>query len=417
MSDGDPHNRSSRIRNTVENIEKSNEITEENKEFLLDFKQFLHSQDLSKDRLSRYLYSLKRIAEYIPWEMEHPTKKKLVKLVGEINQSCLWDKEVSSHTKAEYRKSIRKWCEYLETFREDIDKEEMTDFFSVYVKKKFKDPDELPKPKHIAQIIENCNIKFSSLLMLMWSSSARIGAILGTRYKDIRFHSNIATVKFRDTKTGEDRKVPIASAFPYLKHHKENDPLGGKNPEAFVFRPRNSQDPENQLSYNAVTGAIDRAVEKADLPAHIGFSPHNWRRGRISDLARKNYSETLICKLSGHSIGSTEIRLYCRLASTDVEASIKQEAGLEEEDSVKKEDPLKPKKCPNSSCNRLNKWQNQECSNCGEILSTGELFKKVKTQDTEKEIRKSIVQKESSWDEEEVQDQAKELVEKKLGTE
>lgn len=415
MSDGDPHNRKERIQSTLQTVKTSEKISEHNKELFLDFKKYLEGEGLSQDRISRYLYSLKKVVEEVDWKLSEPDKDRLIELVGDINQSKYWSKEISESTKAEYKKLVRKlYKDYLNAKKTQIDGEQLTDFFTVTVKKNYADPDELPKPRHIASIVKHCErTRDSAFCMLLWSSSGRIGAILGLRWKDIRFHEDIATVKFRDTKTGDNRKVPVASAFPYLKHHKENSIISD-NPEAFVFRKINSTNPEGQLSYNGAKGIIERAVERAEIPDYIRTNPHAFRKGRISDLARKGFSEAQVSKVSGHIIGSDEIRVYCRLASEDITSSIREEAGLEvEEDEVEK-DPLRPKKCANKSCNYLNKWENEHCTNCGKVLETGELFKEVKTKEAEEEIRKNIVKKETNWDSEEVSEKAEELVERTL---
>jgi integrase len=415
MSDGDPHNREERIQSTIQTIKNSEKVSQQNEELVLDFKKYLEGEGLSKDRISRYLYSLKKLVEEVNWELSEPDQDRLIELIGDINQSKYWSKTISESTKAEYKKLVRKlYKDYLDTKKTEIDGEELTNFFNITVKKNYADPDELPRPHHIADLVKHCyQPRDSAFCMLLWSSSGRIGAILGLRWKDIRFHDDIATVKFRDTKTGDDRKVPVASAFPYLKHHKENDMISD-NPEAFVFRHINSTDPEQQLSYNGAKGIIERAVEKSGIPDHIRTNPHAFRKGRISDLARKGFSEAQISKVSGHIIGSEEIRVYCRLASEDVTSSIREEAGLEvEEDEVDK-DPLRPKKCPNNSCNHLNKWENEHCTNCGEVLETGELFKEVKTRETEDEVRKKIIEEKTDIDNFQVRELAESAVEEKL---
>lgn len=414
MSDGDPHNRKQRIRNTLQSIEESNKISEHNKEVALDFKKYLESQDLSLDRTSRYLYSLKTVLQEIDWKLDEPNKDNLIELVGDVNKSEYWDKDISHATKKEYKKLIRKlYADYLESKEENIDGDELTDFFTVTGKKKYADPEELPRPHHIAKIVKNCrNSRDKSFCMILWTA-ARIGAVLGLRWKDIRLHEDIAKIKFRDTKTGENRKIPAASAFPYLKQYKENDPLGN-NPEAFVFRPLNSENPENQLSYNGAKGIVDRAVERTNIPEHILTNPHSWRKGRISELARKGFSEAQIALISGHNIASQEIRVYCRLASSDITSSIRQEAGLKVEEDEANKDILRPRKCPNKACNHLNKFENEYCSECGEAISTSELFKELKSQETEKEMRKEVIETETSLTNEEIKQKARNMVRDEL---
>lgn len=195
MSDGDPHNQTTRIQNTVSSVKSSNKISQENKDLITDFKSYLEGQGLSKSRISRYLYSLKKIAEEVGWKLNEPDKDRLIKLVGDINQSKYWDKEIAEATKKEYKKLIRKFFkDYLSTKSEDIDGEALTDFFTLTVKEQYADSEELPKPCHIAHIVQNCKQpRDSSFCMVLWSA-ARIGAILGLKWKDIRFHEDIATI-------------------------------------------------------------------------------------------------------------------------------------------------------------------------------------------------------------------------------
>lgn len=412
MTDGDPHNRTTRIRNTIQNLEDSPEVSSHNFGVVKDFKRYLEAQGLSKDRISRYLYSLKKIAEEVEWKIDEPTKDRLIQVVGDIQQSKYWEDDIAEGTKSEYKKLVRKlYADYLDSKSQDVDGEYLTDFFTAAASKNYADPDELPRPQHVAEIVRNCpRPRDSGFCMLLWSSAARIGAVLGLRWKDVGFHGDIATVKFRDTKTGGDRKVPVASAFPYLKRHKERDVLGD-NLEAFVFRCVSSTDPEGQLTYNGARGIIERAVERSDVSSDVKTNPHAFRKGRISDLARKGFSEAQISKVSGHIVGSEEIRVYCRLASEDLTSSIRREAGLEAEREDLDKDPLKPSKCPNRSCNKLNQWENQHCTDCGEILEQKELFEQVKKQEAETEIRRMIVEKDTNWDDEKISQKARDIVE------
>ena len=413
MTDGDPHHREQRLKNTIESIENSDQISEHNTEVALDFKKYLESQGLSLDRISRYFYSLKFVLRHIDWKIDEPTKDDLIELVGDINQDKLWDGERAEATKAEYKKLVRKlYKDYLDAKREDFDGEGLTDFFTVTVKKNFVDPEELPRPRDVAELVQNCyRTRDKAFIMTIWSTSARISAVLGLRWKDVRFDSDIATIKFRDTKTGDDRKVPVASAYPYLKELKEKD-SEGDNPEAYVFRPLDSK-PDNQLNYKSARGIVERARKRSSIPDHIRTNFHAFRKGKITDLARRGWGEAQISRMSGHIVGSEEIRVYCRLASEDITSAVKRTAGLQQEENEEEDrNPLRPLKC--HDCGFLNKWECENCSRCGEVLTTSELFKEIKTQEQEEEIRKELVDRQTDWDNEKVSQKAKKIVEKEL---
>lgn len=136
MTDGDIHNRQSRINNTIKSLKEDNRVSDKDLEVILDFKNYLESQNLSLDRISRYFYSLKFIVRHIDWELDQPDKEKLVALVRDINQDELWDDERADSTKCEYKKLVRKlYKDYLDEKREDLDGEELTGFFTVTAKK------------------------------------------------------------------------------------------------------------------------------------------------------------------------------------------------------------------------------------------------------------------------------------------
>ncbi|MFB6158746.1 MAG: hypothetical protein ABEJ95_03740 [Candidatus Nanohalobium sp.] len=63
-------------------------------------------------------------------------------LVAGINKDRIRDRELSDRTKMEYKKALKKMCgDFLESKREYIDGERLTDFFSTTVFWKRTDPD------------------------------------------------------------------------------------------------------------------------------------------------------------------------------------------------------------------------------------------------------------------------------------
>jgi hypothetical protein len=186
MINGDPHNLETRIKNTVENIKTSDKIFQHNKSLAVDFLKYLEGQGLSNSRISRYLYSLKTIMQEVEWELDKPDRDRLIELVGDINRNKYWDDDIADATKKEYKKLVRKFYKDYLTTKEGINGEELTNFFSTTVKKNYADPEDLPKPEHIAELVKHCQRpRDKAFLMLLWSSSGRIAALLGTRWKVI----------------------------------------------------------------------------------------------------------------------------------------------------------------------------------------------------------------------------------------
>lgn len=124
MSDGDIYNGTQKIKQNVERIKNSDKITEENREALLDFKDYLLSQDLSDTRTTRYLYSWLRLAPYADFNLYEPEKDDVISLVGKLNQGEVKDSEMAPATKKEYNKAVKKFFkDFLGSKKEDIDGE------------------------------------------------------------------------------------------------------------------------------------------------------------------------------------------------------------------------------------------------------------------------------------------------------
>jgi len=115
MSVGDIHHRESRLNNTIEKIKTSNEISDHNRELLLEFRNYLEAQDLSLDRTCRYLYNWCQLAEEINFNIDEAEKENIVELVRKIHQDEIRD-DASKYQKMEWKKAIRKiYTDFLET--------------------------------------------------------------------------------------------------------------------------------------------------------------------------------------------------------------------------------------------------------------------------------------------------------------
>ena len=85
----DIHNRGGRIKNTIETIHNLENISDNNKKIILGFKDYLYCEDLSLDRISRYIYNWSRMAEYIEFPLDDPSDNDIVGLVGKVNRSLI----------------------------------------------------------------------------------------------------------------------------------------------------------------------------------------------------------------------------------------------------------------------------------------------------------------------------------------
>lgn len=413
MSVGDIHNREGRIASTTSKIKESDYISDHNRQLLLDFKAYLEAEDLSQDRIARYLYNWYQLLEKIDWPLDQVEKDQLIELVGKINQDKIRDKELSPYTKMEYKKAIRKfYVHFWESKEPDFDGEQLCDFFTLTVNTKDLDPERLPNPQTVRKLVYAASCKRDkAFIMTLWSSAGRVGEVLGLQWKDISFKNRkgeeIAKIKFRDTKTGGSRTVPLRAGYIYLKELQDSDPRSGE-PDTFIFR--NKVD-DTQLSHNAATSIISRARDQTDIPEKVKTNPHAFRKGRATYLAAKGMNQPQLAAFGGWAQGSSHLSRYIRLAEADVESGVKELYDMENSDKEVKED-VEPIQC--HECQELNKFEAETCKNCGENIKSSKLFKEVQVKETKEELKTRMIRDNIGLDDEELDEAAEDLVKDKM---
>lgn len=404
MSDGDIHNVNTTLQRNIERIKTSEDFSQHNRELLLKFKDYMFSEDLSKPRISRYLYTWHRMSPHVDFKLDNPDKDDLIRLVGKINQGEI--KEMAEQTKREYKKAVKKfYTHFLDNKRDDINGKQLCDFFTLTVStEQYVDPDRLPKPGHVKQLITAAKRpRDKALVATLWSTGGRIGEILGLRWKDIKLGDDIAKVTFRGTKTGGNRTVPMHAGFLYLTRHREHDHKGS-DPEAFVFRSTHSDD---QFSHNGACNVITRAHEHADLPERLKTNPHAFRKGRATYLARQGMNQAQLCQFFGWVQGSPEAAKYIRMAESDVENGIRTIAGLDTTETDD-EDDIHPVKC--HECNAFNTFEATNCYACGTLLESSELYTEIQVQEAKETLKSRMIEQGVGVDDDRLKDLAKEIV-------
>jgi site-specific recombinase XerD/phage FluMu protein Com len=409
MSIGDIHKSQSKLDNCLKDFETLENISEHNRELILDFYNYLQAEGLSTGRIRRILYSWKQLIDEINWKLDEVEKDELVKLVGQINQNNIREKELSDYTLSEYKQAIRKfYVDYMEKKRTDFDGEELCNFFTTTVSDKPVDPDRLPTPKTVENMVKNTDrTRDKALIMTIWSSGGRIGEVLGLKWKDVLFQDEIVKVHFRRTKTGDSRKVPLRAGLLYLQELQEKDERSS-DPEAFIFRNLNR---DKQLSHAGVCEILRKARENTDIPARIKTNPHAFRKGRATYLASEGMNQAQLCQFGGWVQGSSHVAKYVRMADSDVEQGIKELTGLDSGEDQDKVD-LTPVKC--YECKELNKFEAENCSNCGTVLKSSKMFEQSQIDEATDDLMFEIATSEAGFSEEEIKDKAQELVDEKF---
>lgn len=428
MTQGDTHNRKNTFNRIKNQITTSPDISEGDKDILIrgtaeapSFVSYMQNQGLSQSRINRYLRTWKRLCKRVDWQIEEVDKRKLTDYIGLLNTDEICrkdDKPFSESTKREIKKGIRKmYTDYVENysqdldFSEDYDSEELISF-TLTIDRTFTDPERLPTPNTVKELVENATRpRDKAYIMLLWSTGGRNGEILGLKWRDVRFTSKIGKVVFKDTKTGGDHTVPMAEAYPFMHQHMETDSRSSE-PNAYVFRSTQS---DGQLSNNGAAEIINRIREKEDveIPERIKTNPHAFRKGRTSYWARQNQNEAWICKYMNWAPGSQIVRHYCRLAQEDVEQETSKHLGLEtEEQDIEESTILTPSEC--HDCGEINGFSSDTCRECGETLQTSDLYKEAKIQEMREEVKSEMIEKETGKTRDDIRKIAENVVENEM---
>lgn len=421
MPNGDPHHMQNRLDTAISKIENSSEISQQDRELLEQFRESLVTQDLSTSRICRHLQCLRVLAEYTDKGLDITSRRQVNKLVAAINQDKIKDSNLSDSTKAEYRKSLIKFvASFLDTMQyeldvidEKIDGEELMKNITSTVTAKRPDPDRLPTPNTVRHLVENAtNNRDKAFLMTLWSTGGRIGEILGLQWKDLKFKSRsgeeIAQVKFRDTKTDDDRKVPLRAGLVYLKKWEEES-MESSKPESYIFH---NLDTGDQLTYNSAYKIIKRSRKRSEIDSEIKTNPHAFRKARATFLAAKGMNQANLCEYMGWVQGSDQAAVYIGLAESDKENSIMELAGLEASENEEERDLL-PVTC--TDCRELHGFDKEKCTNCGAVLSTSKMFEKIKIQETKEKLKTRMIEKDIGLNDDDLEDEAERILEERLG--
>ncbi|MFB6241730.1 MAG: tyrosine-type recombinase/integrase [Candidatus Nanosalina sp.] len=420
MTPGDIHNMSDRLQTAVQKIRDNSNLSERDRELLLEFKDHLGSQDPSESRLCRHLQCIRVIAEATEEDLLLDSRTQINTVVGKINRNEIKEKDLSETTRAEYRKTLNKYVgDFLTSMRKEIDgidsemngKELMEGITSTAPSTK-PDPDRLPTPNTVRTLVENAtNTRDKAFLMTLWSTGGRIGEILGLQWKDVKFKERkrrqIVQVHFRDTKTGQDRKVPFRGGLTFLNKWKRES-TESRNSEAYVFH---RLDDGKQLEYKGARKIIERAENNAGRDIEKKLNPHAFRKARATFLAAKGMNQATLCDYMGWVQGSDQAAVYIGLAESDKEDSILELSGFEVEQEEDERD-VDPIQC--SECQELNPFLAETCSECGSPIESSELYAEMEIEDKTSQFKDEVIMSETEFTPENINEKAKEFVREEL---
>jgi integrase/recombinase XerD len=338
-----------RFENLKENLEYID--NKENKEIILKFFDKLFAEGLSKPRVLKYGYHLKRISECI--DFETATKEDITGFLSELEQS-----DFSEQTKRDYRVVLRRLFHYL-------GKRELVEDVRTTIKKNRKKLPEILTKSEVEKIIEAArHPRDKAMIGMLYEGGLRIGELASLRMRNIVFDDHGAVIKVRG-KTGE-RRVRIVTFSSLVAKWAEMHPhYDNENAPLWICLSGSN----DTISYRGIDKRIKGAAIRAGIKKRV--NTHIFRHSRATHLA--NYlTEAQMNEYFGWVQGSDMPATYVHLSGRDVDDRILEIYDLKPKDK-NRENELKPRVCPR--CKYINAPVSRYCGRCGTVLDEGERLK------------------------------------------
>ena len=299
----DIHDFDSRLRSAKKLVVKSNPITNENSRRIQEFENHCIAEGLGKSRITKYVYTLRKIAEWLDKDFDKANRNDIEELVNIIER-----KDYSAWTKHDYKVAIKRFYKWLKGRGEEYP-EEVKWIKTTLKKKDAVLPSDLITEDEVKRLVDAAfSIRDKAFIITLYESGARIGEIGAVRIKDVTFEERYTTIMVQG-KTGSRRIIVVAST-PYLNTWIQNHPLRN-DPEAPLWVNMGTVNRYNEMSYPALTKILKVAKERADLNKRV--TPHKLRHSRATFLASR-LTEAQMNQIFGWKQGSEMPSIYVHLS-------------------------------------------------------------------------------------------------------
>jgi len=342
--------------------------SKENKALIARFQDHQFGVGAKQARVAKLTWGLRKICDLAGKPLSILDKEDLERIVAAINR----EKKPAEATKSDYKRCIKQFFAWFED--EDprlqsakIEDQRLAQKFYVYLRKKVKtscpyktiDPGNIITDEDIKIVIQKgCNLDYErAFLVLLHETGMRVGEILGIRLMDIQDKTTHWLIRI-DGKTGE-RTVPVMTSIPYLaqwiNHHPDRE-----NRTAYLWVSDVGKWRGKPIRYNGAVRLIQRCFKRSGVEKK--HNPHHFRHSRAT-LDAPHYSEVILCKLRGWTIGSQQVRRYTHLSGKEAEDAFLRHRGIKSAEEV--EEP-KNVVC---ACGEQNTPESKYCHRCGKALN------------------------------------------------
>ena len=407
------------LKQTNRKLFQNPNLSEHNKQVLEDFFRKARAGGVGKATLRDYSSRFNKLADHIDFQLDNPSQEDLELLTSKFNQDEIRKNNgeaYSDYSKNKFWKTLSRFYQSFikrkgTGYNEDIDGPDLVEDLSIKVELSTEvNPDSLPTPSEVKEVVKHANsLRDKTIILIGWSTGARIGEIFKTQYdknvlawNDITFEEDKAWITL-DGKTGE-REIPVKTGVALLRRLYEDnqpekkDPVFTKKNQVYYcpecksettalnratlerrryscqncsWKGKNSEvikkvDP---LTDNAVRRILERTIERAGMTEEFKTNPHAFfRKSRAMYKVRIGYTEHQLRGFFGWSETSDAPKHYISTVKEDLEKALAVEFGEEVEyDNGYDEEALRPVECV--KCGTVNSPVNDLCNECGHALT------------------------------------------------
>lgn len=359
-----------------------------NKALILRFLDHLAATGTKQARRAKLAWGLRQLCDWLQKDLDKAEKADIERVAARIHES-----RYTANTKSDYKRCLKMFYRWWED--EDprlwngdqagrLEAQRMYKYLRDHIKTtappKEIDPGSILREEDVRRLIEKgCRLEHErAFIRLLHETGCRVGELLGIRLKDLRHGDPLWTVRVTG-KTGE-RTIPIRDSIPYLAVWLDRHP-NKENQDAYLWLSMNNRFYGKPLRYDGARRLLDRVFRRAGVKKPS--NPHFFRHSRAT-LDAPRYSEAILCKLRGWTIGSQMARRYTHMSGKDVEDAVLRAKGLQAPEA--QENPSEPQKC---LCGVLNEPTARYCLACGRPLSVGVMLQdeELKNQATDEAMQ------------------------------
>jgi len=227
------------LERTNQKLASNPEISEHNKEILEEFFKKARSGGSGKAILRDYSSRFNRLGEIIDFKLDEASKEEIEEIYGQFNQDEIRKRsgdKYSDYSKDKFDSTLKKFYTWFikkkgKGYNQELDGEALVEDVEMNIDLSTNvDPDRLPTPKEVKKVGKHAgNLRDQTLIILLWSSGARVGEMFNTEYNDyvlkwknVNFKDDKAWIELKG-KTGE-REIPIKTGKLLLEElYKESD--------------------------------------------------------------------------------------------------------------------------------------------------------------------------------------------------